>query len=458
MALNRDFEAFDKQSEVLVSKARGKGAFAGKRGGKTEIGAIDSILKQEHRLEYFPNYIPNGIDPYLGVIAAPTTEMLKRLSWKKFMAYARPFIRHDIKNPYEIYWHTDTIDDPSEIYGISAEKPERMEGIKAYWIWIDEVFQVKEHFFLECLARLSDAGGYLLCTGSLGVQHINPKEHWAYKYFKENVFDDYRCFEWATSDNPHFPKEELERQKRILDKRTYEAMYTITWDIKPKSAVYSDFDEENVKEFDFNPAFETYIVIDWGWTHPMACGIVQYDRDNDIVYLYDEIVMAKLEIDNLYQLLAKKEYLKTQERTIPLQIETGETIEFTYEHILGVTWICDIAGKQTREYSGISNVRKYKMKYNVKFLMRKSSILEGIAIVRSYISNSLGERRFFVHKNNCPKTISGLRRYAYPERDGIILNENPVKKDDDEADMVRYFFWNILDFLTANRKSGTTQL
>ena len=155
------FEPFTKQIPIINCKKKVIGVFAGKRGGKTEIGAIKSIMYQEQR----GDYKPNGIDPYLGVIAAPTNDMLTRLSWKKFMAYAKPFIKASLKTPFKlITWHNSKEGDESIIYGISADRPERIEGIKANWIWIDEVFQVSEAFFLECMARVSDSDGYIICT------------------------------------------------------------------------------------------------------------------------------------------------------------------------------------------------------------------------------------------------------------------------------------------------------
>jgi hypothetical protein len=33
-----------------------------------------------------------------------------------------------------------------------------------------------------------------------------------------------------------------------------------------------------------------------------------------------------------------------------------------------------------------------------------------------------------------------MKRYKYPEKDGIIQNENPEKIDDDAVDMIRYYF------------------
>lgn len=414
------FNAFKKQSPVLLAKERFIGAFAGKRGGKTEIGAVWGIKEQETR----PNYKSNGIDPFLGVIVAPTNDMLGRLSWKKFMAYAKRsgMIKKDLQNPKVIEWHDSVDGDESLIYGISGDRPERIEGIKANWIWIDEVFQIKEQLFLECLARVSDTGGRILCTGSLGVQFINPKQHWAYRYFKNEIDEQFKCFEWGTVDNPHYPKEEIERNKKLLDRQTFKAMFEICWDIIPQNAVYSEFSDDNIiQNLQYNPDFKTICVVDWGWAHPMACGIFQYDIKNDIVYLIDEIVKSKLKLEKLL------EWIQTR----PYKIND---------------FYCDIAGNQEREQTGISNVRWFKLKGNINFKYKKSRILHGITIVRSYICNANGVRRFFVN-SNCSESIDGLKRYKYAEKDGVLLNENPLKENDDAADMVRYYFVNNHDNL-----------
>lgn len=121
------FNPFKQQVELLKSNKRIKGAFAGRRGGKTEYGAVQSILYQEQK----PNDTKSNIDPYLGVIIAPTFDMLRRLSLKKFMAYAGPFIKSFNKSTCEITWH-----DGSIIYGLSADKPERIEGLKINWGWL----------------------------------------------------------------------------------------------------------------------------------------------------------------------------------------------------------------------------------------------------------------------------------------------------------------------------------
>lgn len=121
------FRPFDLQEKILDDESRIVAAFAGKRSGKTEIGAIKSIMWQEQK----KNFDRKGVDPFIGAIIAPTTDMLRRLSLKKFLAYAKPFIKRYNKAMHEIEWH-----DGSIIYGLSADKPHRLEGMKLHWGWL----------------------------------------------------------------------------------------------------------------------------------------------------------------------------------------------------------------------------------------------------------------------------------------------------------------------------------
>lgn len=395
------------------SKARIRGAFAGKRGGKTEAGAVESIVFAEQKI----GYVPSPIDPYLGAIIAPTNSMLRRLSLQKLKAYAGNMIVEHRESHGEIDWHNGT-----RLLAISADNPQRLEGIKANFVWIDEVFQVSEFLFLEALARVSDTEGQVFCTGSLGVNFNNPKAHWAYKYFKENPLDGSLCFEWPTAANPYFPKNEITRLRNTLDPRTFRQMFELDWSVPGSALVYEEFDDANLcRGYVYNPALPTYVVIDWGWNHPMACLFIQHDPILNKVIVFDEIVKSKLKIEALYNQIMAKGYNIRQ-------------------------WICDIAGNQEREQTGISNVEWFKGK-GIKFYYRQSAVAKGISIVRSFIRNGKGEAKLVIDEVRCPKTVDCLKNYSYPEKDGVIISEDPLKKDDDPADALRYYFVNKHDTL-----------
>lgn len=408
-----EYTPHDKQEAFHHSTARIRGAFAGKRGGKTEAGAIEAIICTEQQR----GYTKSAIDPYIGVIIAPTSDMLRRLSLQKLIAYGKDFIASHHQTHQELYWTNG-----SKIYGISADKPQRLEGIKANWIWMDEVFQMPEQIFLEAMARVSDTQGLIWCTGSLGTQYTNPKAHWIYKHFKEKPLKDSECFEWATADNPYYPIEELERLKDTLDPRTYRQMFEIDWSVPGTALVYDEFDEGNItRGYQYNPNLPTYVAIDWGWSHPMACLFIQYDKLKDRVYVFDEIIKSKMKVETLYQQIMSKPY-----------------------HIS--EWICDIAGNQEREQTGISNVEWFRAR-GVNFKFRTASIQPTISIVRSYIKNSKGISRLVIDEVKCPKLVDNIKNYSYPQKEGVIVNENPIKENDDAVDALRYYFMNKHDAL-----------
>lgn len=407
-----EFNPFKEQEEFLLSPARIRGAFAGKRGGKTEAGAIEVIRHAELQ----PGYDRQSLDPYLILVIAPTFDMLRRVSMQKIRQYADPFKPEINETRQEIIWHNGSI-----IRGISGDKPARAEGQKAHAVWQDEVFQISEQMFLEAIARVADTQGRIWCTGSLGVQYQNPRLHWAYRHFKEKPIRDSACIEWPTISNPFFPRAELERLRETLDERTYKMLFEICWDIAALNMVYEDLTEENhCVNYKYNPMLPTFVAVDWGWTHKLACGFFQYDSYRERVYLFDEIVVSQTQLEEFYRMLQAKPYKITE-------------------------YIADIAGIKGNEQTGISNIQWFRNK-GIHFKTRTSAIQHGVSIVRSYIKSSTGVRRFFIDPIKAPQSLAGLRAYSYPVKNGMVFGELPEKKDDDCADMIRYYFVYKHDF------------
>lgn len=411
------YRPFKQQQEFLQDTSRVRVLPAGKRSGKSEAAYIDDVIKMETQ----PGYVDNGIDPYQLALIAPTDNMLRGLVWPKFRAFAKPFEREFKSTVNELYWKRNN----SVILGFSGEKISRMEGRKLHHAHLIEAFQLKKEVFLEAVARLSDSRGTMTIEGSLGPNIPNPKAHWIYQTFVEQEYEGASVRIWNTEDNPHFPRDELDLMKRNLDPRTFRQMFQIDWDVPGSALVYDQFDDSNViTGYVHDKARETYIVIDWGWAHRLVCKFYQYDRKQDTVYLFDEISETKLTLQKLWERIEQK------------------VAQHKIDNVKG--WACDIAGNQEREQTGYSNVQWFRNTHQIAFKYRSTAINYGIPIVRTYICNGLGKRKFLIDAR-CKRSIDGLKRYSYPEKDGVILNENPVKKDDDEVDVDRYFFVNFLD-------------
>lgn len=384
--------------------------------GKTEGMIVDSLVHGKEQ----PNYINNGRDPWQAGLIEPTAEMTRKILVQKFESIAGGLIkeRHIHLGRYVLDFKDGQGD---RIYYLgSGDKPNRWEGGKYNYMAIDECFQQKETLFDECIARVSDSNGFLIVGGSLGTNIVNPKKTWVYRRLIEEPMDGVDIFQWCTRDNPYYPKDALDRLKNTLDPITYRQMFEISWDIVAGNRVYSEFCEDNIVEnYTFNPMLRTYCSIDWGWAHPMACLFYQYNPVNDAIFVFDEIVQSKLKLDDLHARMRAKGY--------PIS-----------------KYYCDIAGDQAREQTAVSNIRYFRDHFGIKFNYRKLKVLPSIALVRSFVCNSRGIRRLYVDRK-CKHTIDGMLNYSYQEKDGQILNENPLKKDDDAVDSLRYFIGNHFD-------------
>jgi PBSX family phage terminase large subunit len=407
------FEPFPAQQEFIQDDHRIRVICSAKRSGKSEACYIDTILKAEKQ----PNYNDNGRDPYQIGIIAPTEGMLRRLVWPKFRKFAKPFEEDFNKSDQIMTWQTNN----TMIKSFSGEKISRMEGEKLNHIFITEAFQCGEEVFFESLARTSDTMGTITIEGSLGPNIVNPKAHWIYKTFIENKFPDSRVWVWFTKDNPHFPQEELERMKATLSPRTFRAMFEIDWNTPATNLVYDDFSESNCGLYPYDDKLPTYVSVDWGWAHPVAVLWLQLDTKTNTVYVIDEFCQSKVTLEKLYEIMISKPYKISE-------------------------YYCDIAGNQEREQTGRSNVQWFRdPKRSIHFKYRSSPVQKGITLVRNHIKTMTGQIRLFVNEPKCPKLIDSMRQYVYPEKNGSIVNENPVKKDDDINDALRYFFINRMD-------------
>jgi len=425
-----EYTPFDKQAEVLLDTHRIKCMFAAKRSGKSECAYVEDVMKAEQRL----NWTYDGKDPYRVAIVAPTHGMMQTLVWPKFRIFAKPFEVHFHQTHQRLTWATPG-EQPCEVIGASAEKIKRIEGFKLNHVHLTEVFQMSKGVVLEMMARTSDSKGTITMEGSLGPDLPNPRKHWLYKMFVENHFPDSRVWTWFTRHNPYFPQDELARLKNGLDPRTFRQMFEIDWDTPPTNMVYDDLDEGNfLDDYRYNPDLPTFVSIDWGFTHPMAVLFFQYDKPNDTVYCFDEIVESKLKREKLYEKIKLKSYRISK-------------------------WFCDPAGKKEDEAMSASNINWFKAPpRNIDIKYKRTQVAPGIVLVRTFILDGMGRRRLKFSRRGVPKTIDCLLHYQYPEKDGVILNENPLKKDDDPADSLRYYFVNnhsessgVSEFATANR-------
>jgi hypothetical protein len=117
-------------------------------------------------------------------------------------------------------------------------------------------------FWINLEGRAARTGAPILCTTT--PYGINWPYQQLIKPFKEGLRDDVAYYEWLSIDNPSFPIEEYERQKRILDHRTFRRKYMGISE-RMEGLVY-DIEDATVQSDKLPAGTRFFAAVDWGFT------------------------------------------------------------------------------------------------------------------------------------------------------------------------------------------------
>jgi len=159
-----------------------------------------------------------------------------------------------------------------------GKNPRAVEGITDLeGQWNDEVGMLNR----ECAINLEARTSFRQCPqfNSTTPYAMNWLYKDIYKPFLKGERSDIEFIQFRSADNPHFPKEEFERQKRLLDPRVFAMKYEGKFE-KMAGLVYQEFSEvENIVDpFDILKDIRSgqYFVcagVDWGYTNQFAMSI-----------------------------------------------------------------------------------------------------------------------------------------------------------------------------------------
>ena len=186
-----------------------------------------------------------------------------------------------------------------------------------------------------------------------------------------------------------------------------------------ENAVFAEFDPTiHVKPIDYDPNLPLYRSLDFGFINPFVCLWIQID-DTGAVRVIDEYIRSRATIDtHAQEIIARTP-----------SPESNVTATF-----------CDPAGAGVNDVTGTSAVRELRAR-NIKVRYRRSSILQGIELVRRAVKTGDGRSKLIISPR-CSKLIEALRCYHYPE--SATPDELPLKDGiyDHPIDALRYFFIN----------------
>ena len=183
-------------------------------------------------------------------------------------------------------------------------------------------------------------------------------------------------------------------------------------------AVFAEFDAKvHVREIAADRNLPTYRAIDFGFSNPLVCLFIQVDGEGRVL-VFDEYLKSRTTLAEHVRLI--KEHW-------------GGAVEATY---------CDPAGRARNEITGTSAVTELAA-LGVETCSRQSKINDGVELVRRFLAPAAGGTRLLVSPR-CENLIRAFGGLHYQREAGGGLSEVPHKDGvhDHPIDALRYFFVN----------------
>jgi len=298
---------------------------------------------------------------------------------------------------------TYTLPTGGTIYFRSADEPYRIEGHHCRAIWVDEPSEMPALIWTIIQARVGLYQGPVLFTGyptNMGWYHQSIFKPW------EAGDPAYCVLQFDSTENPMYPKAEMERARDTLPPWMFEMRYRGLF-AKPAGLVYPNFGTDLFCDpFPIPDDWPTYVGLDPG----VFYGALMFAWHDGVFYAYNEYYVEQVRSAEAHaaEMLPKLE-----------GINQG--------------WIYDPAR--------ITDVVDLAPHGCGPFYKANNAIDAGIATTTGIINTG----RLKVMRGRCPTFCDEMGKYRYPvdEASGKVIKEKPIKKDDHLMDCARYVFHTL---------------
>ena len=259
---------------------------------------------------------------------------------------------------------------------------DEVQNYPSFWIYWQEVLR----------PTLTPRKGQALFMGTpKGFNHL-------YELFQvEKKDSDFKSYKFTSYDNPHVPKEEIDKAKEELEENKFAQEFMADFR-KTEGLIYNfDYDPRfNLENYEETLRFPDKTVggVDFGWVHP--AGVIIVKQRGEYIYIVDEWKKIK--------------------KTTPEIIQQCKI--FDNKHKIR-KWYPDPAEPDRIEEMKRAGLFCDETNKDVTF---------GISVVKGLIK----EKRLFIAEH-CLETWREFERYMYEEG-----SEEPVKEDDHLLDALRY--------------------
>jgi len=419
-------------AEIVHSNTQFQVVVCGRRVGKTGQG-LRWLLKRALQCpspEYENWYI------------APTKVWARRVAWLRLKNLI-PLALRGAKPPNETRYEIELVNG-NRIRLVGADKPSDLVGNAIWSALPDEYGAMKADTLAYIMPAIADVKGHLLFLGTpRGRNHFYK----LYQYGLTSGNPKWKSYPiYKTIDSPWVTEQQIQNARSIMDPLLFAQEFEGSFE-NYRGKVYNDFLSQdaphgNLTIAEFNPEIETYCGLDFGWTHPVVAAWMQYDRVRDIWYLLrDVFARSQVRTETLIAMLHGK----------PVELSNGVyQCPVPREYIHNVKYIAGHEANIKRGEANGANMKKILRAGGIFLKVKFHYLAPSLSSVRAYILNPSGERRFLVDKRGNDKPLHDLEAYHYPEKDGVLIGEEPVKDgSDDIPDAIRY----VIDTITPLKQS-----
>lgn len=405
-----NYGPFSYQKEMHNDPHRFKLIVAGRRAGKTLMALQEAI---RHCLN-----TPSAVVWYV----APTYRDAREIGWEEFLEHA-DVLKPAIKSIHSSFLKVTFING-AKMYFKGSDKPDSLRGRGLTLCIIDEAAFCHEDTWKKSIRpALSDKQGKAILISSPNGHNWFKQQ---YHHAMGNAYPAWTAWRFPSSHNPLLTEEDLEAARHELSEMDYRQEYLAEF-VTKAGLIYDDFSDDNINdEWKFDPGVhDVYLGMDFGYANPTAVMFVAVDRATGTVHQFDELYVERTPIDKIVDMI----YIKLWENQVsmPLAVMT------------------DPAGNAEELSSGISPVDFMRNK-GFTVVNKGGQVAPGLALVRSYVRNAAGQRRYTI-SSVCESTIKSMRGYSYKLGPFKVPTEEPHKDNihDHACDALRYFFVNKFD-------------
>lgn len=399
----------DKQLKAYLSEKRITLMISGIQGGKTTCGALWLRRRVSRVTDSNVNFL----------VTAPTVKIFNQSTEPKFHEYFGGLGKYNKSE------HVFEMNRKRRIFLRSLHEPDSIEGMtNVEGIWGDELGKCNLKAWTNVEGRSAFRKAPIFGTTTPYALNWLWKD--IYKPWKQGKRPDVNIIQFPSIENPHFPKEEYERQKRLLDPRVFAMKYMGQFE-RMAGLVYPDLDEEANFADPFRPSQRDYYIVagvDFGFNNPFAVSIRAIHRKEEKDYQIGEIYRTNCTPSDMVKIL--------------LAVQEKAAVE---------TFYCDSEDPGTIADLQRAGVRAVGVK------KEPGSVRNGIICHNALIRS----REYKLFKGKCLHTEDEYATYHYPEDDGEEenLDEEPVNAHNHAMDANRYVTWMTKGFREERNKRRT---